>query len=263
MVKLVDAWNTESDYSHGFLVIPVAILFLWARWAQKPALTGPAWTGLALVVVALVTRLAGSAFFIDSLDGWSLPLWLGGVCWFFGGRKFFLWCLPSLVFLWFMVPLPFRAAGMLSMPLQRIATKFSTWTLQSLGQPALAEGNVIRIGDTQLEVAEACSGLSIFMSIVALAFAYSVLVNPPWWKKLLLFASVLPIALVANAVRVTITGIVYPAMATDASRHLAHDVAGWLVIPLAAALMGLFLLYLNRLIVEVRPADRSELLRHA
>src|SRR5262245_25736967 len=59
MVKLVNAWNTESDYSHGYLVIPVAILFLWARWAQKPALTGPAWAGLALVVVALVLRLAG------------------------------------------------------------------------------------------------------------------------------------------------------------------------------------------------------------
>ena len=260
MIKLVHAWNTEPDYSHGYLVVPVALLFLWSRRAQMPPLDGPAWAGLALLLVGLAVRVAGSAFFIDSLDGWSLPLWLGGVCWLCGGRKFFAWCLPSLVFLWFMVPLPFRAAGTLSMPLQKIATRVSTWTLQSLGQPALAEGNVIRIGDVQLEVAQACSGLSIFMSVVALAFAYAVLVRRPWWTKLLLFASVLPIALVANAVRVTITGLAYPLLSTDAGRHLTHDVAGWIVIPLAAVLMGLFLLYLSRLIIEVRPVDRRELL---
>jgi exosortase len=261
VVKLVHAWNTEPDYSHGYLVVPVALFFLWARRAQMPPIEGPAWAGLALLLVGLVVRVAGSAFFIDSLDGWSLPLWLGGVCWLCCGWNFLAWCLPSLAFLWFMVPLPFRAAGVLSMPLQRIATRVSTWTLQSLGQPALAEGNVIRIGDVQLEVAQACSGLSIFMSVVALAFAYAVLVKRPWWTKLLLFASVLPIALVTNAVRVTITGIAYPAISTESGRHLAHDVAGWVVIPLAAALMGLFLWYLGRLIVEVRPVDRRELLK--
>jgi len=260
-LKLMHAWNTEADYSHGYLVVPVALYFLWARRASMPQLAGPAWAGLALLALGLVVRMAGSLFFIDSLDGWSLPLWLGGVCWLCGGWKFFSWCLPSLVFLWFMVPLPFRAAGALSMPLQKIATKVSTWTLQSLGQPALAEGNVIRIGDVRLEVAQACSGLSIFLSIVALAFAYAVLVKRPWWTKMLLFASVLPIALIANAVRVMMTGFAYVYIDGEKGRHLAHDVAGWMVIPLAAALMGFFLWYLGRLIVEVRQVDRRDLNR--
>jgi len=262
-VKLVHAWNTQADYSHGYLVAPVAVLFLWMRRAQMPPLEGPAWAGLGLLLAALAVRVAGSAFFIDSLDGWSLPLWLGGLCWLWGGRRFVAWCLPSLVFLWFMVPLPFQAAGTLSLPLQKIATKVSTWTLQSLGQPALSEGNVIRIGNEQLEVAQACSGLSIFMSVVALAFAFSVLAKPRWWTKVLVFASVLPIALVANAVRVTLTGFAYVYIGSDSGRHLAHDVAGWIVIPLAAVMMGLFLWYLNRLIVEVRPVDRRELLEQA
>jgi exosortase len=160
-----------------------------------------------------------------------------------------------------MVPLPFKAEQFLSLELQRVATRISCWMLQFLGLPALAQGNVIHIGDVPLTVAEACSGLRIFVSIVALAFAYSVLVRRPWWIKALLFASVVPIALIANAVRVTLIGVLYTVIESEEGRQRSHDVAGLLVIPLAAALMGLFLWYLGKLIVEVRVVSQKELLR--
>ena len=99
------------------------------------------------------------------------------------------WSLPSIAFLWFMVPLPFRVERWLSLPLQGAATKLSCWILQALGQPALAEGHVILLGDNRLEVEQACSGLRIFVGIVALAFAYAILMRRQWWEKALLLLS--------------------------------------------------------------------------
>lgn len=259
--KLLHAWNVEPDYSHGYLVLPLAAVFLWQRRDRMPMPSGPAWMGLVLLAAGLAMNVAGSAFFIDSFDGWSMPLVLGGVCWLLGGWAFFVWCMPPLMFLWFMVPLPYRAEGLLSLPLQRMSTEISVWLLQCLGQPALAEGNVVRIGEMQLEVAQACSGLRIFMSIFALAFAVCVLARNPWWSKGLLFASVLPIAVLTNALRVTLTGLVFPHFPSEAARSLLHDVAGWLVIPLAALLIGALLLWLNRLVYEVETVSGRELLQ--
>lgn len=259
--NLAHVWNAVPDYSHGYFVIPLAALFLWLRRSSMPPLAGPGWGGLALIGMAFAMHFVGSYYYLDALHGWSIPLWCAGVAWLFGGWKFCAWCLPALGFLLFMVPLPARFEGMLSLPLQRISTEVSCWTLQSLGLPALAEGNVIMIDDVRLEVARACSGLRIFVSIVALAYAYMVLVRKPWWIKALIFSSVIPIAVVANSVRVTLVGVAYPQVETPAARHLAHDVAGWLVIPLAAALMGAFVWYLGKLFMQVRPLSQAELLR--
>lgn len=98
---------------------------------------------------------------MDAIDGWSILFWVAGVVWLLGGWRVLRWRLPSVVFLWFMIPLPFRAEGLLSLPLQGIATKLSCWTLHTLGQLALAEGNAIRINDFPLEVAQACSGAPV------------------------------------------------------------------------------------------------------
>jgi len=180
-------------------------------------------------------------------------LWIAGAVWLFGGWRVFVWAGPSLVFLCFMTPLPFRAERLLSYPLQRIAAQLSCWTLQVLGQPALAEGNTILLGDHQLAVEDACSGLRIFVSVVALAFVYIILVRRTWWEKLLLLASVLPIALVANATRIVMTGMLLQHVSSEAAARFSHDLAGWVTTLLAAVLFGLVLWYLGKLF---RPADR-------
>src|SRR4029434_1076694 len=91
-----------------------------------------------------------------------------------------VWCLPSIGFLWFMVPLPFGWETMASLPLQKIATKLSCYALQLLGQPAFAEGNVILLGEHQLEVAQACSGLRLFISVLAVAYGYVAPLRRGW-----------------------------------------------------------------------------------
>ncbi len=259
---LVNAWSVEPDYSHGFFVIPLALYFLWLNRDSRPQIAGPAWEGLVLVAAGLALDMVGTRYFLEPVSGWALVVWLAGVVWLVGGRQLWRWCLPSLLFLVFMVPLPFRIEGLFRQPLQRIATEASCWTLQSLGFAALAEGNVLSIDDVEFEVAQACSGLRIFVSIVALAFAYAVIVRRPWWTKVLLFASTLPIAIVANSIRVTLIGATYFRLSTPAAHRLAHDMAGWIVIPLAAGMMGALIWYLGKLFVQVRPMTGKELLAH-
>jgi len=262
LVLLVDTWNKEPDYSHGFLVVPIALYFLWARRDRMPKLASqPDWRGLWLIGVSILIRALGGIYYIDALDGWSIPFWVAGICWVFGGRAFCLWAAPAAIFLFFMVPLPWKAEHLLSRPLQSIATSLSCWMLQCLGQPALAEGNTIQLEGHQLEVEQACSGLRMFVSFMALGMAYAVLVDRPRWQKVLVFLAVLPIALVSNAVRITITGLLFRYVGTDAGRAFSHDAAGWVMIPFAAALFGLLLWYLSKLVIEAETVSPKELMR--
>ncbi|MBI2826665.1 MAG: exosortase/archaeosortase family protein [Planctomycetia bacterium] len=262
LAELAHAWNVEPDYSHGYFVVPVALWFLWMRRADMPQLVPSVPVGLLMIFAALSLHVYASVYYLNALSGWSIPLWCGGLCWLLGGRRFFMWCLPALGFLVFMVPLPYRIETALRFPLQRVATEVSCWTLQSLGQPALAEGDVIQINNIQLEVAQACSGLRIFVSIMALAYACSVLIRRPWWMKALLWLAALPIAVIANAMRVAFVGLLLPHAATATARGWMHDIAGWIVVPMAACLMGLFAWYLGRLFVEFRPLSGKEMLQN-
>ena len=177
------------------------------------------------------------------------------------------WCLDGNVcvgacrrscFLWFMVPIPFSAETMLSVPLQRVATKLSTECLVMLGQPALSEGNTIWLGDNHLMIEEACSGLRILVGIYALAFAFVLFSTWAWWQKALALVAALPIAIVANVIRIVVTGLLYQFSTSNAARHFMHDFSGLLMIPLAAAMFWLLLVYLDHLFPEVEEISSLE-----
>jgi exosortase len=162
-----------------------------------------------------------------------------------------------------MVRLPYRIELGLSLPLQTIATNLSCWGLQLLGQPALPEGHTIILGEHTLEVEQACSGLRIFIGIAALAFAYVVLMRRPWWEKALLLLSTIPIALIANASRVVVTGLLFQYAESETAKKFSHDAAGWVMIPFAAALFAVVLWYLGRVWQEVELVEVDETARRA
>jgi exosortase len=200
-------------------------------------------------------------FFLGAIDAWSMLLWIAGVIWFFWGARVFWWSLPAVAFLWFMVPLPWRAERWLSLPLQTVATKISCWGLQCLGQPALAEGHTILLNTAHLEVEQACSGLRVFMGITALACAYLAIVRQTWWERAILLASVVPVALAANAARIVATGLFYRYTSDETAKRFSHDAAGWAMIVVAAGLFALVLLYLKHLFRPVEPVEIGDVLR--
>ena len=262
LTSLTDTWSREPDYSHGFFVVPLAFYFLWLRRDRFPGMAdGPSWLALGLIAAVVGARVFGAHYYLDAIDGWSILLWVAGVVWLFCGGRVLWWSLPSILFLWFMVPLPFRFERSLSLPLQGIATKLSCWTLQALGQPALAEAHVILLGSQRLEVEQACSGLRIFVGILALACAYVMIVRRPWWEKSFLMLSVIPIALVSNAARIVVTGLLYQYASDETAKRFSHDTAGWAMILLAAMLFALVLWYLGRLVREVEVVEVGAVIR--
>ena len=252
LAEMVTQWRREPDYSHGFLVLPIAVFFLWSRRSSFPrGQLHPSLVGALILMVAVVFRVTAGLFYMQPLDGWTIPIWVVGSVWLLYGIHCLLWCLPSIIFLWFMVPLPYRAETWLSVPLQGVATKVSTAALQMLGQPALAEGHTILLGDHQLFVEEACSGLRILVGVSALAFAFVLFSKWSWWQKALVLVAVVPVSLIANITRIVVTGLLYQFVSDESAKHFSHDVSGLFMIPLAAMLLWLFLLYLERLFPEV------------
>lgn len=251
--ELVETWQREPDYSHGFLVVPFALGFLWIRRHDLKQLTvRPNRWGLALIVISLLIRWVGFRYAFDSLDGYSMIIWIAGAVLLFGGSQVFLWAMPAVLFLFFMVPLPFQLERLLSVPLQRVATSLSCFFLQCLGQPAFAEGTTILLGNHELHVEQACSGMRIFVGTFALAFAYLIASRRELWEQALLLCCVVPIALLANAARIAITGLLYRYAANaESAQKFNHDSAGWVMILIAATLFALAQLYLMRLIRQV------------
>jgi exosortase len=261
LVEITGVWIRDPDYAHGLLVIPIAVLFLWLRRASFPGFGKPAIAvGLSLLVTSLAVRYFGARFYLNFVDGYSILLWLAAAVSLLGGWPVMLWTLPSIGFLFFAIQLPFGIETALSFPLQRMATELTCWMLQLLGQPAFAAGNEILLGDHRLEVAQACSGLKLFMSITAMAYVYVIVVRRTWWEKAILFASLVPIAIVSNAVRITSAGLLiqYGLM----SHQTADKFAGVaIMLPLAFVLFALVLWYLGKLIRVEEIMDMSSIVR--
>lgn len=215
-----------------------------------------------MIVVAGTMRMLGAYYYLEPVDGWSIPFWVGGAIWSVWGRAVAKWAAPVLFFLFFMVPLPYTMESMLAQPLQAISTKLSAVLLQFMLVPAFAAGNTIVVGDQTLEVARACSGLRIFVGISALAYVFIVAFRRPVWTKIMILLAILPIALLANSLRIVATGVLYQFDLNETAKHLSHDVAGFVMIPLAAGMFALFLAYLDRLFVPVTTSNVTDLIRH-
>src|SRR5262249_32600753 len=157
----------------------------------------------------------------------------------------------AILFLGFMIPLPYRFQIALGGGLQRTATQISTFALQTFGTPALSEGNVILINDVKIGVVEACSGLGMLMTFFALAMAIALLMRASdLWIRATIVCSAIPVAIFANVTRITVTGLLYTAAQDKLAKLVFHDVAGWLMMPIAVGILFAEIHVLSRLIVD-------------
>lgn len=259
IATVVHAWRSHADYSHGFLVLPIGLAMLYASRDRYPAgQWSPALaSGIFLVVVSGLIRWSAARFYIDSIDGWSWLVWLAGVVLALGGWAVLKWALPAILFQAFMIPLPYVFETALRLPLQQLATQISTGALVILGYPAVSEVNVIRIAGERYGVEEACSGLRIFVGISALAFAYAAMCQRSWLKRGILLASALPVAIAANCLRIVGTCVLSEMVSSEAAHRFSHDLAGVVMLPVAAVIFFLTLFYLDRLLKETPVIDST------
>lgn len=255
LVDLVGVWHREPDYSHGFLVLPIVGLILGRLWPSDPA-NGPRvfWPGLLLVVLGLGLR----AFLQARGNSWSmnatLLLVVAGLALSGLGWRTLRATWPAFAFLIFLLPLPTAVNDSLSQPLRSLATTASTQVLRATGLWVMPEGNVIVVGGEPLEVAEACNGLSMLMSLAATVAAAAALIPMAPFKRIILLFSIVPVALFSNVIRISATAWCYHQFGAKVGGAWAHDLAGYLMMPLAMALVGLELWVLSWLVVETTEA---------
>lgn len=240
--RLWKLWGSSPDMSHGYLVPAIAAGLLWLRRDKRPSadeIGGWGWFvfGLALLSLGGGIRVAGILYRSTTVEAWSILPFCFGLTLCCLGRKGLIWAWPSVVFLAFMLPLPNSVGGLLSASLQRTATISSTYMLQLLGIPAIAQGNVIWLSTETVGVAEACNGLRMLTSFCAMAVAACFVLERPIWQKGVILLSAPLIGLAANLCRVTATGAAYEWSDSEAFSTFIHDFAGWLMMPLGIALL--------------------------
>jgi exosortase len=250
--ELVNRWNEDPDYSHGYLVIPVALAILWWRNKEKPiTLSAPSAWGWLIVVAALVARAVFYEMGKNWLETVTFLAVIAGLVLALGGRSLWNGVWPAIAYLGFMLPLPPSFNNALSLPLQRLATQGSCLLLRMTGLWVIAEGNVIEVGDNRLEVATACNGLSMLMMLAATMTALVLLRPLSFWRRLVLLASIIPVALLSNVLRITATAWCYHIFGAGRGAHYAHDWAGYLMMPTALLLVGLEMALLSWFFTEI------------
>jgi exosortase len=250
LTQMANQWMHDPQYTHGYLVPLFSAYLLWARRGQLAgARLSPSWLGLLPLAAAAVLRFQASRNY-DYLDGLALVLTVGGFFLLAGGPKALAWSWPGVAFLLFMVPLPYSVEHAVAGPLQRVATVCSTYIMQTIGLPALAEGNVIVLSNGRVEVEQACSGLSMLMIFFALSTAMAILVRRPLFDRILIVVSAAPIAILANVFRITATGLAQEWFGAEAAHKIFHDWAGWMMMPLALAMLWLELGVLSLVLRE-------------
>ncbi len=276
LLEMVFNWFKYADYSHGFLVPFVAAYLLYSRRATLPPLIEwPEPWGLLPLFAGVALSTASATFNIakEFGQGIGLILALAGVALLVLGRPGLRWAWPGLVFLIFMVKLPDRIEILFSFKLRQIATDASNFLLQTMGYPSYVSGpggTVITVGEVRLGVEWACSGLSMVLTFVAMGAAFALLMSKrPIWDRVFVFAAAIPIAIVSNIIRITVTAMIY--IAADNKDNtwkwlgdtIVHDLAGWLMMPLALGFMWLILKIIDWLFVVPPPPERDEVLKVA
>jgi len=254
IVKLVHDWATDDNYSHGFLIVPIALYLVWERRRRlRAARVRPAGLGLLVAVLSvavLATGVLGAELFLTRVS--MLGVLAGALLYLFGWQYLAVLAFP-LAFLLLMIPIPAIIFNQIAFPLQILASRFGELILTLFQIPVLREGNVITLSTTSLEVAEACSGVRSLISLLTLAIVYGYFLDSRISIRLLLALASIPVAIVANGVRVAGTGMAAHYMGPAAAEGFFHVFSGWLVFVVAFIL----LFVVHRVLVWVSPSRRT------
>ncbi len=244
---LIYAWIHNEDMGHGFFVPLVAGYIVWQRRDELLALKPqPSWWGLGLVLVGallLVIATLGAEVFLARL---SFVVTLIGMVWMLGGPPFLKKLRFPLFLLLFMMPIPSVIYTRITFPLQLMASRLAENALTAFSIPVLREGNVLELPSQRLDVVEACSGIRSLLSLTFLALVYGHFFEKKTWIRTALFFATVPIAILANAGRVTLTGLaslINPALTEGA----VHETMGLITFFIALGI----LIGIHRLLVRI------------
>jgi exosortase len=267
IVDMVSTWAHDDSWSHGFL-IPVFSLYLLHKRKEKILATDtrPSLVGL----VALVVMIGVYVFNIVQLRyAYGEPLLMlatmGAVVLFLYGWKMMMHVWLPIAYLFFAIPIPTRLYRELTIPLRHIASQFATAFLNLVPElQATARGVIIDVVykgkplDSALDVAEACSGMRLLMAFAALGVAMAYLHERPFWQKITLLLSTIPIAVICNIVRVTVTAFIHIFIGAQYAKGIYHDILGLMMLPLAFSLYWALSWFMEQLFISKEEEEPKE-----
>jgi len=235
-------WWTDEDMSHGFLV---PIVIPWVIWRERERWStlaiAPSWWGFALLASAAGLQLAaalgvglfaGAVAFLLSIAG--VLLCLGGFGWLRAAA--FPLALAS-----FMLPKLAVVYNQATLPLQLLASRIAARLLTTAGIGVLREGNILDVGGHRVAVVEACNGIRYLLSLGFLAVMLAYWCDPKPWMRWALLAAAVPIAILANGLRVAGAGWL-----PSIEAGVPHAVSGCLIFLLCLAILMFFRQLFNR-----------------
>ncbi|MDR3748947.1 MAG: exosortase/archaeosortase family protein [Acidobacteriota bacterium] len=244
---LVDQWYHDPDYSHGFLVPLLSAYLIWQR-RDKLSLVArrPSMWGVFVVVMSIGLLFLGSLGAELFLARISLLGTICGLIVYFCGLAVLRAMAFPIAFLLFAIPIPVIIYNEIVFPLQFVASRFATRSLEILNLfPIMREGNVLIIPGMTLEVVEACSGIRSLMSLLALAAGYGYLVERNTAVRWFLIVAMVPLAIISNGTRVMITAIMANYIGPQAAEGFMHEFSGWVIFVVATVLFLMLHSFIN------------------
>jgi len=236
LLRLAQQCWADPNWSHGLIVPIFSAFVLWRQRNYLASLSAhPSAWGVPLLCVAmavLVLGVLGAELFLSRI---SLLLVLAGLIVLFFGWQCFRSVLFPWAFLILMIPIPSIVLNHITFPLQILASKLAAALLAIVGVPVLREGNVIHLPSISLEVAEACSGIRSLLSLLTLAVIYGFLVEGRKSIRVLLGLAAIPIAVLANGLRIVGTGVLAQYWDPSKAQGFFHSFSGWLIFLLSLA----------------------------
>jgi exosortase len=244
---LVEQWSTDEDVGHGFFVPLVAGYIAWQRRDQILAVKRtPAWWGLGIMAWGAAQGLLGNLGAELFLQRSAILITLVGLLLVLGGTRLVRALTLPLLLLPFMIPIPAVIYNQITFPLQLFASRVAEVTLSVLGIPVLRDGNVLELASQKLSVAEACSGIRSLLSLSFLSLVYAYFFDKKVWMRWVLLVATVPIAIIANSGRVTITGILSE-IDTNLAHGFFHSLEGWIIFLIALVMLVCLHAIINRI----------------
>jgi exosortase len=260
LLPLVQQWIDDGDMGHGFFVPLVSAYIAWLRKDDILAATGQRnYLGLVLMAWAAFQFIVGHLAAENFLYRTSIIISLTGICLYLGSWRLLKVTAFPLALLFFMVPLPSVIYNRITFPLQLFASRAAETSLLLLGIPVVRDGNILELAEQRLSVVEACSGIRSLLSLTFLSLVYGFFFETSNAMRLLLLVATVPIAIAANAFRVSATGVLYEVNRAWAEGFF-HSAEGWVIFMIALGLLvGLhrFLLWFQKGVARARAEAQS------
>jgi exosortase len=254
LVKLVNQWATDDDVSHGFFVPVVAAYIAWTRREALLRIDWkPAWWGIALLAWAAGQAYLGMLGAELFLQRTAFLMSLLGLLLVLGGTALVRELLFPLLLLPFMIPMPAVIYNHITFPLQLFASAVAEKSLEVLNVPVVRDGNILELASQKLSVAEACSGIRSLLSLSFLSLVYAYFFDRKVWMRWVLLIATIPIAIVANSARVTLTGL-FSEIDPSLAQGFFHEAEGWVIFVVALVMMVTVHLIINLVYRRVHKA---------